>query len=197
MVISTMVSLIDAKDYYKILGVDRKASERDIKKAFRKLAVQLHPDKNDSPDAEEKFREIAEAYEVLTDANRRREYDMHGGSQHNRHFGSGTRAGNFHFTFDDFFKQFEDDIFGDINLRGHFANHFDSHFAAHAQATGDSSFEGFSFDDFFNNQGNDVFGGDTMFGGIKTGNFQEQRTGSCKTVTQRVGNTVTSYTTCS
>ncbi len=49
-----------AKDYYKVLGVDKKASTKDVKKAFRKLAVQLHPDKNKSPDAEEKFREIAE-----------------------------------------------------------------------------------------------------------------------------------------
>lgn len=48
------------KDYYKVLGVDKKASTKDVKKAFRKLAVQLHPDKNKSPDAEEKFREIAE-----------------------------------------------------------------------------------------------------------------------------------------
>ena len=59
-VLAPMIALIEAKDYYKILGVDKKASERDIKKAFRKLAVQYHPDKNHSPDAEEKFREIAE-----------------------------------------------------------------------------------------------------------------------------------------
>ena len=49
-----------SKDYYKILGVDRTASERNIKKAFRKLAVKYHPDKNKSPDAEKKFRDIAE-----------------------------------------------------------------------------------------------------------------------------------------
>ena len=53
--------VVDAgKDYYKILGVDRNASDRKIKKAFRKLAIKYHPDKNKSPDAEAKFREIAE-----------------------------------------------------------------------------------------------------------------------------------------
>jgi preprotein translocase subunit Sec63 len=52
--------LLGGRDYYKILGIDKKASDKEIKKAFRKLALQLHPDKNKSPDAEDKFREIAE-----------------------------------------------------------------------------------------------------------------------------------------
>ena len=55
------------KDYYKILGVARDASEDQIKKAYRKLALKYHPDKNRSPGAEEKFKEIAEAYDVLSD----------------------------------------------------------------------------------------------------------------------------------
>lgn len=56
------------KDYYAILGVSRKATDDEIKKAYRKLALKYHPDKNKSPGAEEKFKEVAEAYEVLSDS---------------------------------------------------------------------------------------------------------------------------------
>ena len=64
------------KDYYKILGVSRDADESEIKKAFRKLAKQYHPDTNNgNPEAEKKFREINEAYSVLSDEGKRKEYD--------------------------------------------------------------------------------------------------------------------------
>ena len=67
------------RDYYEVLGVDRRASEAEIKKAFRRLARDLHPDVNrHDPEAEEKFKEAAEAYEVLSDAERRRTYDTFG-----------------------------------------------------------------------------------------------------------------------
>src|SRR5690349_13075293 len=66
------------RDYYEVLGVDRQASETEIKKAFRRLARQLHPDTNPDPGAEEQFKEAAEAYEVLSDAERRRLYDAYG-----------------------------------------------------------------------------------------------------------------------
>ena len=59
------------KNYYDILGVDRKASEQDVKKAYKKMALKFHPDKNKDPGAEEKFKEIAEAYDVLVDADKR------------------------------------------------------------------------------------------------------------------------------
>lgn len=70
---------MDYKDYYKILGVDRKASDEDIRKAYRKLAKQHHPDYNpNNKQAEERFKEINEAYEVLSDAKKRSHYDRLG-----------------------------------------------------------------------------------------------------------------------
>ncbi|MCJ7435017.1 MAG: J domain-containing protein [Anaerolineales bacterium] len=72
---------MDYKDYYKILGVARNASENEIRKAYRKLAVQFHPDKNPgSKPAEERFKEINEAYQVLSDAKKRAHYDRLGDS---------------------------------------------------------------------------------------------------------------------
>jgi molecular chaperone DnaJ len=65
-------------DYYKVLGVDRKASQEDIKKAYRKLARQYHPDTNDNAGAEERFKEISQAYDVLGDPEKRKTYDRGG-----------------------------------------------------------------------------------------------------------------------
>ncbi len=66
------------RDYYDVLGVPHDADEKTIKDAFRRLALQYHPDRNKEPDAQEKFKEIAEAYAVLSDPNRRAEYDQRG-----------------------------------------------------------------------------------------------------------------------
>uniref|UniRef100_A0A6V7KVZ8 J domain-containing protein n=1 Tax=Bracon brevicornis TaxID=1563983 RepID=A0A6V7KVZ8_9HYME len=66
------------KDYYKILGINKGASDDEIKKAYRKLALKYHPDKNKSAGAEEKFKEVAEAYEVLSDVKKREVYDKFG-----------------------------------------------------------------------------------------------------------------------
>ena len=66
------------RDYYEVLGVDRTADDASIKKAFRRLARELHPDVNQEPDAEERFKEAAEAYEVLSDPDRRATYDRYG-----------------------------------------------------------------------------------------------------------------------
>jgi len=68
------------KDYYDILGVQKDATEADVKKAYRKMALKYHPDKNKASDAEEKFKLIAEAYEVLSNADKRSAYDRYGES---------------------------------------------------------------------------------------------------------------------
>ncbi|XP_063607967.1 dnaJ homolog subfamily B member 9-like isoform X2 [Penaeus indicus] len=211
-----------AKDYYDVLGISRKATDREIKKAFRKLAVQYHPDKNKEPGAEEKFREIAEAYEVLSDEDKKREYDHMGHSAYSQKSaggGGGHHNHAFHFNFDDLFKDFEfDSDFGNFADFGHFGDFGDGFM---------------DMEDFFGGRGggfgHDAFGShDSFFGG---GHFQhtdhmrrhqqahnrahfggqahvfqqqQKRFSSggsggrtCRTVTQRVGNMVTTYTTCS
>ena len=67
------------RDYYEILGVDKGASQDEIKKAYRKVAIKFHPDKNpDNPEAEDKFKEAAEAYEILSNTEKRQQYDRFG-----------------------------------------------------------------------------------------------------------------------
>lgn len=66
------------KDYYKILGISKSAKDDEIKKAYRKMALRYHPDKNKTIGAEEKFKEVAEAYEVLSDKKKRDVYDRYG-----------------------------------------------------------------------------------------------------------------------
>ncbi|HUI39408.1 MAG TPA: molecular chaperone DnaJ [Methanothrix sp.] len=70
--------MAEKKDYYEILGVQRDASEKDIKSAYRKLAMKYHPDRSDASDAEERFKEISEAYAVLSDQGKRKQYDQFG-----------------------------------------------------------------------------------------------------------------------
>lgn len=76
------------RDYYEVLGVSRDATDTEIKKSFRRIARELHPDVNgDDPDAEEKFKEAAEAYEVLSDPQQKQTYDAYGHE--------GVRSGGF------------------------------------------------------------------------------------------------------
>lgn len=222
-----------ARDFYEILGIKRNANDREIKKAFRRLAIQYHPDKNKEEGAEEKFREIAEAYEVLSDEEKRKEYDMIGHAGYTQKQKGGSGGGGqghhynqaFHFNFDDLFADF--DGFGG-GFTGGFSSDFDDDFL--------------NMEDFFGHsfRGRDNFGSHNTFFG-PGGHFrqedhmrrhraahntahqhsfhQQQRfhggdhfhhqqqeqaqfTGgsggrTCRTVTQRVGNMVTTYTTCS
>src|SRR4030067_2155607 len=70
--------MAEKRDYYEVLGGQRNASKDEIKDVYRKLAMQFHPDRNKSPEAEEKFKEISEAYAVLSDDQKRHQYDALG-----------------------------------------------------------------------------------------------------------------------
>src|SRR6185503_8932035 len=97
------------RDYYEILGVAKGAPDDEIKKAYRKLAIKYHPDKNpDDKSAEEKFKEAAEAYEVLSNPEKRQRYDQFG---HAGVGGASGQGGHGGMNMDDIFSQFGD-IFG-------------------------------------------------------------------------------------
>jgi molecular chaperone DnaJ len=110
---------MNKRDYYDVLGVPKNAPKEDIKNAYRKLALKHHPDRNKSPDAEEKFKEISEAYAVLSDEEKRRQYDRFG------HAGIGQR-----YSQEDIFRSVNfDEIFKDLGFGfGRFGSIFDLFF---------------------------------------------------------------------
>ncbi len=106
--------MAEKRDYYEVLGVDRNASADEIKKAYRKKAIQYHPDKNPGDkEAEEKFKEAAEAYDVLSDPQKKARYDQYG---HAGMEGAGGFSGG-GFSMDDIFSHFGD-IFGGFGFGG-------------------------------------------------------------------------------
>lgn len=137
---------MEFKDYYKILGVDKNATQEEIKKAYRKLAMKYHPDRNPGDkSAEEKFKEITEANEVLSDPEKRKKYDTLGANwKQYEHAGRG---------FDDFFSQFGGaqsgggrtytfsgdlgDLFGNL---GGFSDFFESFFGSRGRRQKSSGF---------------------------------------------------------
>jgi|SRR6218665_622416 len=159
------------KDYYQVLGVQKGANEDEVKKAYRKMALKYHPDKNKSPNAEEKFKEIAEAYEVLSDPQKREVYDKYGEEGlKGRPGAGGPEGGNFTYTFHgnphDTFRMF----FGDENP-------FSSFFSfSGCPTTGTKIFE------FGGGHGNEMDVDDDPFaswGGMSSGRFPDP-SGTCR-----------------
>lgn len=169
-------------EYYQILGVERDSDEATIKKAYRKLALKWHPDKNpdSKEEAERKFKNISEAYDVLSDAEKRRIYDRYGkegltgpapgGGQGGGHHGfsfnfGGGRGGGFHFrSADEIFREFfEHDPFGDDILADFFGGGFGRSNRAHRNGNGNVSRQ--RMDPFSMMGGFGGFGGMQGFGG--------------------------------
>uniref|UniRef100_A0A665TR80 DnaJ homolog subfamily B member 9 n=1 Tax=Echeneis naucrates TaxID=173247 RepID=A0A665TR80_ECHNA len=202
--------ILAKRDYYDILGVPKDATERQIKKAFHKLALKYHPDRNKDPNAEATFRDIAEAYETLSDDKKRKEYDQfgHGPSPGDGHGRGGSNYNfnqhyqSFNFNFDDIFK----DPFGEeqrhqhhfhshshTHSEAHSKRHFDSHFQAHREAMNrqkrqfqQGGFSGGLFDDMFEDL-EKMFSFNTHSSRTES-RFQSSGKQHCRTVTQRRGN---------
>jgi len=114
----------DYKDYYKILGVPRSATQKEIQKAYKKMAKKYHPDVNKDPKAQEKFKEIVEAYEVLSDPKKRKFYDTFGANYQNAQF-TGGQFNQSNFPFEDF-----QDIFSGFGFQsGTFSDFFENLFS--------------------------------------------------------------------
>lgn len=135
---------MEYKDYYKVLGVDKKASAEEIKKAFRKLAVKYHPDKNPgNSEAEEQFKQANEAYEVLGDAEKRKKYDtlgenwnkyQHTGGQNAYAGGGGFGNGSFYYEGD------FSDMFGGGGQSSGFSDFFEAFFGTRNTGWGNTGF---------------------------------------------------------
>jgi curved DNA-binding protein len=125
------------RDYYEVLGVPRDADTEDIRRAYRKLARENHPDINKDPEAEDRFKEISEAYEVLRDEERRRQYDRV--RRHRRNGQDMSGADGFGGAPGNGFRDVDVE-FGDSN----FSDFFESMFGARRSPFGDAAFEDFA-----------------------------------------------------
>lgn len=194
--------ILAKKDYYDILGVPKDATERQIKKAFHKLAMKHHPDKNKSPDAEVRFREIAEAYETLSDETKRREYDQFADTS--AYFPGKTQGRQrqgahqpFSFNLNDIFKDFDT---SSQNRHTRQQRHFNEDSGSHKESNGrhkrhfQGGFGAGVFDDMYD----DI---ERMFTYDRHAKQSDNRFHGaskqhCITVTQRRGNMVTTYMDC-
>lgn len=138
------------EDYYKILGVDKKATKEELKKAFRKLAMKYHPDKNKGEkQAEEKFKKINEAYAVLSNDEKRKQYDAFGAEGFSQRF-----------TQDDIFRGFDfNTIFKEFGMGNNFESSFFSDLFGGGAKRGRRASSSFDFGDIFGGQGGFSRGG--------------------------------------
>eukprot|EP00088_Acartia_fossae_P031374 TRINITY_DN32277_c0_g2_i2.p1 TRINITY_DN32277_c0_g2~~TRINITY_DN32277_c0_g2_i2.p1 ORF type:complete len:234 (+),score=57.55 TRINITY_DN32277_c0_g2_i2:37-738(+) len=197
--LSQIFSVI-CQDYYKVLGLEKGATEKEIKKAFRSLALKYHPDKSKDPDAINKFRAVAEAYEVLRDPERRKQYEQMGHQQFYTNTGYQPNMDDFQ----DLFKDFED-LFKEF---GPMEDFFKQHFAQHKiQTEMHGGVFNFGSDIHFANIFEDEESGENIHDKIHKhgadilkdmpGGQGEANSGKkCKTFTKKVGNSVTTYTQC-
>ena len=183
------------------------------------LALKYHPDKNTDPKAEETFRSIAEAYDVLGDPEKRRQYDAQGHQSFKSSSSHQNGFSGFHFDMNDFFRQFDaassqfHQSQHEAHHQAHFKNHQRAHQKAHQQAHQnhfnfdfgslfDDGDDGDGFHTEINNAGHNHADMGDLFGGgfgsqnihVHTSSFTEQT--NCRTVTRRNGNTVSTITEC-
>lgn len=202
-----LVVFVVSEDYYKLLGLERGASDKEIRKAFRRLALKYHPDKNKDPDAQAHFIKIAEAYEVLSNRDKRAHFDTSepdpsSSSDHHYH-----DFNHQEFNYQEFYQNF-DDAFRMHNQR-HNREHFRAHFKAHKSNFPDGYFDNL-FDDFEEDDEDffmKEFGGD--WSSSQDSEFSSesdssdisrsenlQGGGGCTTTTFKRGNTVSKQTVC-
>lgn len=151
-------------DPYKVLGVDRSASQREIQKAFHKLSLQYHPDKNKNKGAQEKFAEINNAYDILSDEQKRKNYDLFGDEKGNPGFDAGTSGDNGGYSYFTSGGPGESGFnFGPGGQAG--SKSFSFSFGGDPGYGGESSF-GFGLNDIFSNLFGGGKGGGSQFGGF-------------------------------
>ena len=139
---------MSSKDYYKILGVSKSATKDEIKKAYRTLALKYHPDRNSSnKESEEKFKELSEAYAVLSDPEKKKQYDTFGADGFQQRFSQEDIFSNFNFS--DIFKEFGFGDFGGGWKRGGGSRVFTQSFSKANKAPGYNTGGGFSFNSLF------------------------------------------------